>query len=570
VRRGALLVAADAAYGMRAYGVAASRYGEFVAGPEAPAETARAAMALGWARLRQGERHGARAAWIAFADTRALDPRAPLALALSAELADQAGDGAASRRLLDRIVAQYPSTPWAAPARLGRAVLALRRAQDDEALRDLDAVVRTRGPAALIERDRLAGALAAPGSEAALEAIAAGHAGAPPEAGDALDRFARHLLDGRHREATPYVLQGLVLLTAADRGWSDVLAGALASRLVADFPSHPAAAALLGRVAASAASAGQWPVARRAYETLLARAPAAMTPAARVALGEALLRTGAHGPARGQLEQAAGTGGDEAARALLLLTEIHTAAGDRRAALAAYDRLAREHPRLERSAPSLLAHARLLEEVGQAERARPLLRRVVEQSDGEPVAEAAYRLGQGLSVEGQHAAAVEWYLTAGYAVERSSWARRAWLAAGSSLTALHETREALAVYGKLIPARPGIDVPDDRETGGEAAYRAGAILRDARRHAEALDMFVTSAHLTAGLPAERRALVGALQCLVATGDRASAEVIYRRLQQAGSTEPQLLAQAREALRAAGASARDGGGGVGSALPATAR
>jgi tetratricopeptide (TPR) repeat protein len=569
VRRRALLVAADAAYGMRAYDLAASRYGEFVAGPEAPGETARAAMAMGWARWRQGDRPGARGAWTAFADTRALDPRAPLALALSAELANRAGDDATSRRLLDRIIAQYSSSPLTAPARLARSILALRRAHDDDALRDLDAVVRTRGPAALVERDRLAGALATPGAEAALEASSVERPGATPEGGNALDRFAQHLLDGRHREATPYVLQGLVLLTAADRGWSDVLAGALAGRLAADFPSHPASAALLGRVAASAASAGQWPVARRAYETLLARVPAAMTPATRAALGEALLRTGAPGAARPHLEQAASAGGDEAARALLLLTEIHTAAGDRRAALAAYDRLSREHPRLERSAPSLLAHARLLDDLGQAERARPLLRRVVEQSTGEPVAEAAYRLGQGLSAEGQHAAAVEWYLTAAYAVERSAWARRAWLAAGSSLTALHETREALAVYGKLVPARPGIDVPGDRESSGEAAYRAGAILRDARRHAEALDMFVTSAHLTAGLPAERRALVGALQCLVATGDRASAEAIYRRLQQAGSTEPQLLAQAREALRAPGAAAREGGGAE-SALPATAR
>jgi hypothetical protein len=86
---------------------------------------------------------------------------------------------------------------------------------------------------------------------------------------------------------------------------------------------------------------------------------------------------------------------------------------------------------------------------------------------------------------------------------------------------------------------------------GEAAYRAGEILSGAGLHEEALDMFVTSAHLTAGLPDERRALVGVVRCLVATGDRAGAETVYRRLLSSGAAEPDLLAQARTALRANG-------------------
>jgi tetratricopeptide (TPR) repeat protein len=465
--------------------------------------------------------------------------------------------------VLDRVVTQYPSSPHVATARLSRSALALRRQHESDALRDLDAVVRAAGPGVVEERRRLLEALAAPGTEAVVEAPP--RRAAASADGHPLDRFAARILEPHHREPTPHVLHGLVVLTAADRGWHDAQAGALAGRLVEHFPTHGPAPALLARVA-TAAAAGHWPVARRGYETLLAHAPAALDRRARLGLGEALLRTGAAAPARAQLEHAAAAGGDEAARALLLLVELHSAAGDRRAALAAYDRLFQDHPRVERSAASLLAHARLLEELGQSERTRPVLRRAVEVSHGDVAAEAAYRLAQGLSADRQHAAAVEWYLTASYADPRSTWGLLALLGAGASLTALGETREALALYARLVP-RAGTARPEDREVGGEAAYRAAEILRASRRHAEAREMFVTAAHLTAGRPAERRALLGLLTSLVATGDRAAAEAVYRRLQQAAAGDPQLLAQARQALQAGGPGAN---GIPESALPRTAR
>jgi tetratricopeptide (TPR) repeat protein len=569
VRAGALLVAADAAYALRAYGQSAARYEEFVAGQGTAPETLRAAMALGWARVRQGDRERARAAWIAVADAHGTDARAPLALALAAEVAGKGGDTATSQRLLDRIVAQYPSSPYAGTARLSRSALALRRQQEDAAIRDLDSAIRVNGPGVIDTRRRLSEAIAAPGSEAALEA-APSSAPSSSAGGDVIERFAARVLERQHREPGPHMLHGLVLLTAADRGWLDVLVRALADRLVEEFPTYPAAPALLGRVASAAASAGQWPIARRSYETLLARTPAAVTASMRLKLGEALFRTGATAAARTQLEQSAAAGGDEGPRALLLLTELHTTAGDRRAALAAYDRLFRDYPRVERSARSLLTHAQLLEDAGRSQQARPVLQRVVELAQGEVAAEAAYRLAQTFSAEGQNATAVEWYMTAAYAAEQSKWGRLAWLGAGRSLTMLKETKEALAAYWKLIPARPGVDVPADREISGEAAYRTGEILRNADLHEDALDMFATSAHLTAGLPTEHRALLGALRCLLATGDRKSAEAVYRRLLNAAATEPQILAQAREALRANGAAAAPGGGPTESALPKTTR
>src|SRR5262249_49282838 len=110
--------------------------------------------------------------------------------------------------------------------------------------------------------------------------------------------------------------------------------------------------------------------------------------------------------------------------------------------------------------------------------------------------------------------------------------------------------------------------PEEREIRGEAAYRAAEILHDVNLHAEALDMFKMSARLTAGLPTERRALLGALQCVAGAGDRKGAEVLYRRLQQIGATEAQL-SLGRQALQTSGrATANESS--VQSALPRTAR
>ncbi len=571
MRAAALLVAGDAAYNMQSYGLAAARYGELQSRYADMPESVRAAMAVGWAELRQGRRDHARRAWTWVGDTSPADARAPLALLLAAELANRAGDTAGTRQLLDRIIRQYPASPYAGIARLTRSGLALRRQQEAEALRDLDEVIRTSGASAIDERRKLGEVLTTPGAEVGLQ-VAPSRAGNGARAADGetgLEQFATLFLNGRHREVTPYTLHGLVLLTATDRGWSDVLAGKLASRLVQDFPSYPAAPTLLIRVAAAAATSGQWPVARRAYEMLLARAPAAaLTRTARVGFAEALFRTGAAAEARAIAQSAAG-GGEEAPRALLLLAEIHEAAGERRAALAVYDRLLQDHPRVDRSPRSLLTHLRLLDEFGQTQRTRPVLRRLVEVASGEVAAESAYRLAQGLRADGKHADATEWYLTAAYVADGSRWARLALLGAGASLTALDERKEALAVYRKLLPARPGIDPPADREASGEAAYRAGEILAGAGLHEDALDMFVTSAHFTAGLPAERRALVGVVRCLVATGDRASAEAVYRRLMSSSATEPDLLAQARTALRANGRPPAVHGNGE-SALPKAAR
>jgi TolA-binding protein len=560
-----LLAAADAAYAARSYRVAASRYAEFLSKYKDAPQAPRAALGLGWAEYRDGDRQRARRSWVMLADRFPSDPRAPIALALAAESAAQSGDVGATETLLDRIVTRYPSAPEAGIARLDRSIVALRRHREEPAMRDLDHVIRTNGVAAIRDRGDLVDALTPPSANAAAPASRALAQNAL-STGEPLETFAAAFVAQDPRNA-PYVLHGVALLVALDRGWADPLVGNLVNRIVAVDAAYPPAPELLAKVGAAAASAGQWPVARQAYQALFARYPGTATARrSEFEFADALFRTGSIVEARAQAERAVSAGGANGPRALLLLAEIGEASGDETTALGAYDRLLRDYPKMTRSPQSLLAHARLLQHAGQMDRARSVLQTVVARADGEVAAEASYRLAQTLSAAGQHAAAVEWYMTAAY-IDGSRWTSQALLGAGDSLTALKETNEAVAVYRKLVPARDTtVDRPEDRAAGGEAAYRIADILRRAGRHEEALEMYLAAAHFTAGSSGERRALVGALQCMVATGDRASAEVIYRRLLASSATEPQLLAEARRALRT-GASDR---GSSESALPKSAR
>lgn len=532
-RASALLIAADAAYGTRSYRQAARRYRELLSqedpGPEAP----RAAMALGWSELRDGERDLARASWIATAERFPADPRAPLALLLAADVAKQAGDTEAAGGLLGRVIEHYPSTVHAGTARLNRSILSLRGQREDEAVRDLDEVIRSYGSAAIDHRRKTMNALAVPGAEAALPLPAGAEMTTVPS-DKPIERFAASVLQAGEAENAPYMLHGLALLAAANGGWSDVVVADLVHQLVDRSPSYPFAPALLARVAASAASSGHWPTARRAYEELLTRYPtSAVSTTARVDYAEALLRVGAKGDARAQLRQVVASGREDRPRVLLLLAELEEA-------------------------------------LGAPDRARPLLQRIVAASDGEAAGEAAYRIGRILSAEGRHAAAIEWYLTAAYVVEGSRSGRQALLDAGRSLVSLDRTREALLLYRKIMPKpfarapRDGSGVPalfagveqlDDRDVRGEAAYRIAEILHGVGDEEAALDMYLTAANLTAETPAAGRPLVGAIRSLVTMGDRPAADAMYRRLLDSTDTDPALLAEARATLQ--GGAAQDG-------------
>jgi len=344
----------------------------------------------------------------------------------------------------------------------------------------------------------------------------------------------------------------VTLVAATERGWTDPLTESLAHRLVEDFASYSASPGVLARVAAAARSGARWPVAARAYEKLAARygdAPAGRR--ARVELAETFVQAGALPQARDAFRRAALAGGEESGRAWLRLAEISQLLGDRREALEAYERVPRTMPR---PADSVMAHARLLQDAGRADRAQSLLQSVAQGSSGDIASEAAYDLGRLASARAQHTTALEWFGKALGAAPESRWGRLALLGIGDSLTALGRKPEALTTYNKIVAAAPvdawrGADThAAERELAGEAAYRGGELLRTAGRHGEALNMFMTSALFTRGSAAERRALLRAVQCSAAAGDRSGAEAIYRQLQ-AAAADASMLAEARRVLEA---------------------
>jgi tetratricopeptide (TPR) repeat protein len=311
-------------------------------------------------------------------------------------------------------------------------------------------VIRSHGTSAIHARRGIIEALAVDGAAAR---------GAPPamrtfESEGALARFATAFLQTGEADSAPYVLHGLSLIGAVDGGWSDFTVATLVHRLVDGWPSYPAAPALLGHVVASAASAGQWPIARRAYDALTARyRGSSIASTAGVELAEALVRAGATAHARNYLKDALTAGGEIEARALLLLARIEEGLGNRPAALAAYDRVLREHPGVERSNASLQSHAALLKASGRHDAARAVLQRIVAASAGEVAAEASYHIAEILRVQGDEAGAAEWYMTAAYVAEGSKWERPSLLGAVRSLTALRHMDEALIIYRKALAPR---------------------------------------------------------------------------------------------------------------------
>jgi len=546
-RASALLMAGDAAFALRDYPRASGHYTAFLSSYPTLREAPRAAMARGWAKLRQGDIGHAQWAWSHVADEFPGDSRAPLALILAATAASKVGDRTSAQVALDRLLAAYPRSPYVQAARLQRALLALDRGDEGAAARELGDAIRTSGTAAVKDYAAIASAFTTPGAEAALESAAQ----RAPAGGDSLARFADAVIDAREPRTTPPLLHAVALVAASERGWTDPLVDSLSNRLIDEFPSYGAAAALLTRVAAAAAAASRWQVAARDYDKVVARY--GDTPAGagvRLELAEALVHTGALPEARDQLRRAALAGGEESPRAWLRLAEISQTMGDRREALAAYERVPRA---LQRTPESLLAHARLLQETGQVDSARPLLQTVARSSKGETASEAACVLGRLESERGQHAMALEWFASAVSAAPDSRWGRLALLGSGDSLAALDRGPEALAAYTRLLDALPADPLrrspayAAEREVAGDAAYRSGKLLHAAGRHREAVDRFIiAAAFFTTGSPAYGRALVGAVQSFIAIGDRTAAEAYYQQLQATGA-EGSLLAEARLSL-----------------------
>jgi TolA-binding protein len=470
--RSAQLVAGEAAYGMGAYDRSAQHYGEFLSKNGRAAEAPQAALTLGWAQVRLRQPGRAQKTWTQISRVFPSDERAPLGLLLSAHAALQAGDASAARQWLDQLVKRYPASQEASVGRLSRSVLAVRTGREKDAGADVRELLRSgQMTCAAQERQTLVTGLATAGPEAPLMRVT-GQRCQPMTAGSrSLEEFAAPFLDGTaDPETTPAVLHALVRLGTEDRRWSEV--GVLTMDLVNEYPSYPPTRALLTNVAGLAAADRQWPVVRGTYEQMLARDPASpLKTTARLDFAESLLRTGEPALAQAQLTQVASAdrSREYVPRRLFLQGQVYEALGRPHEALAAYEELRRDHPRAEWTAESLLPRARMLQAVGQREKARTLLEHIVKGAQGDVYAEAAVRLGETLSAEGQHAQAVRWFLTTAYLNPDSTWGQRAQL--------------------------------------------------------------------------------GVLQGSLATGDRATADAVYRRMEHSDATDPDLLAKARAALDA---------------------
>ena len=586
LRATALVLSGDAAYGMRAYRLAADRYAEALQSDELPPDAAHAALALGWAELRLGRREDARLAWMRVARQFPAAPDAPIAMILAAELSERTGETVVARKLLDRVLEGYPATPAAEIAQLSRSIMALRDGRMQEGARGVRILAQSGGPSVPEARRKLLDGLNDPGAGAGPERqmlltdrYAARPAGptatdgrarsgsGTPGAPGMFERFATLFLDGAaDPDTAARVLHALLLLALEDKAWAEV--ETLAGHLIDRYPGYAPASQLLIQVAGQAAAEQQWPIVRTSYEYASARSGrAALGPRAQVDFGEALFRTGDTVQARAQLTRVVDTTprAPESARALYLLAKVSEAVDQLSEALAAYEHLRRDFPRTEWATQSLLPHARLLQQAdGRQKQARALLEDIVQRTQGEELTEASFRLAQVLAAEGAHPRAVDWYMAAAYGTaDRSRWYRPALLGAGRSLTALKRTPAALAVFRNILPSPPIGPLPrDGRPTPellaqveepdlvAEAAYQIAEIARAAGRHDEAADMYLTAAALAPG--SQGRALMGAVRSLVALGDQASAEAVFRRLAESSGEEPEILTQPSKVFGPGGA------------------
>jgi len=526
VRALALLLHAEALYRARDWDTSAQGFRRFLSEFPGHPQAGAAALSLGWAELRRGNNAAARERWVAFARFFPADPRAPEALLLAGELAGEAGDPGAMD-LLDQLLARYPAYAQADVAHLNRATLNLRAGRSREAHEELVALLKQSplspfvGRArlalgtALLALDRVAEAQrefkeALQQGEGALAHLGAGSAAlslrrweeAARELGEARDAgtaavsgaaeyglVALALNEGKRdefrkgagsvlqsppsRSLMPPLLYVLSALAVEDKIWSE--ARTLTLRLLNDHPASDPADDALFRLGVGATDAGQWALAREAFQLLEDRYPKSpLAEDIRLGFAEALFRSGAVAEARGRLEAfvVQGSGDPRLPKALHLLAHSREAAGNRPAAIEAYSRLVTDYPSSEWTPQARVAQGRLLLQGGRWDEARRALEQSLAGSDESLAVEAAFMLGEGFRARGAHEDAAEAYLTATYLAPGSVWGRRALLGAGRTFTALKQTESAVIVLRKLL-AQPDLE-PELAQQARQALAALGA------------------------------------------------------------------------------------------------
>ena len=528
VLRPALLLQGESAYQAGDFMAAAAALRrvlvEFPSDPQAPAVR----TALAWTYLKQGRKSDARRELLEAVRAAPDDPRAPDSLLLASELALDAGDLAAGRQMVERVISSYPTHARADFARFNRSLVLLRQgeaAAAESAMRDwlgrapfpalfgrahgaLGVALLAQGTRddalrefTLAQKD---GAVALGQLGVASVALTGGNrdeatrvftmvrdTGTPDEVaaatyGLAAAAFAKGAVRefkapaetalaavprgaaGAGRAASLlYVLTGIAV---EDKDWRAALA--TARRLVTDYPASDAAPDALERVGAGAAAASVWPVALESTKLLRERYPQhPLADAAWLRLAEAQIATGRAADARPALEQFITTSpsGPEATRVWLTLARAREATGDRAGALDAY-----AHGPSDTTAPgwtpdALLGHARLLVQDKNWEAARPILQRVLKSPEAATAAEAAYALGETYTGEGDALGAVDYYLSAAYIAPDTTAGRRGLLNAARAFTAARQPDMASVAYKKLLAQN---DVPPELRTAARQELAA--------------------------------------------------------------------------------------------------
>ena len=528
VLRPALLLQGEAGYAAGDFMAASAALRrvlvEFPSDPQAPAVR----TALAWTYLKQGRKNDARRELLEAVKAKPDDPRAPESLGLASELALDAGDLAAGREMVDRLIASYPTHSRADFARFNRGLVLLRQGdaagaesslrdwlgrapfpalfgrahaalgtallaqgKRDEALREFT-VAQKDGAVALGQLGVASLALASgQRDDAARLFTTVRDSGTPGEVaaasyGLAAAAFAKGAVRdfkapaeaalaavpsgpaGAMRAAP--LLYALTGIAVEDKDWRVALT--TARRLVTDYPAADVAPDALERVGAGAAAASAWPVALESTKLLRERYPKhPLAEAAWLRLAEAQIETGRASDARPALEQFVATSptGPDATRAWLALARAREATGDRAGALDAYAHGPRDTTAAGWTPEALLGHARLLSQEKRWDAARPILERVLRSSEAATAADAAYALGETYTGEGDALAAVEYYLSAAYMAPETNAGRRGLLGAARAFAAARQPEMATTAYKKLLAQN---DLPADVRTAARQELAA--------------------------------------------------------------------------------------------------
>ncbi len=512
LRQAALLLQAEAAYAAGDYTAADAAYSRLLSEMPQHPQVSLLRFAAAWAALRRGERSEAQRRFTDFAAAYPSDPRRPDALVLASELALRSGDVEAARRALDLVINEYPANPRTQFARLNRGILLARTGNLPAAQREisdwlarspfpplvgraraaLGAVQLSAGRPADAAREFMAArkegmdALPALGlgsvalgqgrwddAERELKEASAGGKAAVAAAADyglAVVALQRGNAAGFKNTATqaldaapsgpgaPRLLYVIAGLAAQEKDWPAALAAA--KRLVAQFKDADVADDALERIVEAAAQAKAWPVVSEAYQLLRQQYPRSpFVEGSRVLFAEAELENGRPDVARRELEPiVAQQPSAEGGRALVVLARAREATGDRAGALDAYSRAAQSGAVAGAGGEAVLHQARLLLDEKKWGEARGVLEPRLKTSDGATAADVAQALGRSYEGDGNHQAAVEYYMTAAYLAPESPAGRQSMIGAAKSFVALKQPESAAIVYRKVLAQA---DVPAD-------------------------------------------------------------------------------------------------------------